>query len=557
MYGWMPLTAQIVEKTLASEQKDLIDLTKRMRDSGLKPIILRDYHHKDKEIESPINEIDPFTFLANIFRGKYYKNRKNILAFLKNYWGLTEDIHKKEDDVMPQAFLVKSWFFDYKFNRGDDDTKLLWELARQAYKGEVDPDLFDRCLQIKEVRMSKLTMGLFWIKPQKYLCTDSNTESILKPKYSGKWPTDYESYVALLAFVKEEYKEKEIYELSRELYEESQERKRKAEEEAKASANEAEDQPENDSLDGNSIQEESAAYTRYSDEDALRDVFLIKKDFRTLKNLLRNKKNLILQGPPGVGKSFISKRLAYAFLEEEAKERVQMIQFHPSYAYEDFIQGYRPDGDGNFKRKDGVFYLFCKKAQESPDEDFVFIIDEINRGNLARIFGECLLLIENDKRLPDYQVSLTYGDGEISDFYVPSNVYILGLMNTADRSLSLVDYALRRRFAFSQLDPAFTSDRFSQALKQKGASDGLIQKIRMRMKLLNEKISADQELGPGFQIGHSFFCPATDSGVNLRGPDGEAWYRNVVESEIKFLLEEYWPVDTNTAEGEVKKLLGE
>ena len=552
MYGWMPLTAQIVEKTLASEQKDLIDLTDRMKEAGLPTIRLEDQAGPNKDSRFPLNEIDPFTFLASIFRGISYENRKDILAFLKEHWGLTEAIHEEVENTIPQAFNMNSWSFAKKAKRKEDDISLLWDLARQAHKGEVDPDLFNRCLKIKQVEMSKLTMGLFWIKPQKYLCTDSNTESILKPKYSGKWPTDYESYVALLAFVKEEYKEKEIYELSRELYEESQERKRKAEEEAKASANEAEDQPEN-----NSSQVKDTAYKRYSDEDAFRDVFLKRVDFLKMKNLLKVKKNLILEGAPGVGKSFISKRLAYAFLGEEAKERVQMIQFHPSYAYEDFIQGYRPDGNGNFKRKDGVFYLFCKKAQESQGKKFVFIIDEINRGNLARIFGECLLLIENDKRSPTYQVPLTYGDDESPDFYVPSNVYILGLMNTADRSLSLVDYALRRRFAFHKLEPEFTSDRFSQVLKASGASDGLIQKVKTRMKSLNKKISEDQELGKGFRIGHSFFCPAADADVKLRGPDGEAWYRNVVESEIKFLLEEYWPVDTNTAEGEVKKLLGD
>ena len=553
MFGWMPLTAQIVEKTLASEQKDLIDLTKRMQNAGLETTISLEDKAEGKEGPTfRLDEIDPFTFLANIFRGISYENRKDILTFLKKHWGLTGSIHEKDDNLIPEVYSGGAWFFDYKFDRGDDDINLLWDLAQQAHKGEVDPALFDRCLHIRQVGMPKLTIGLFWINPRKYLCTDSNTKSILKPKYSGKWPTDYESYVALLAFVKEEYKGKEIYEVSRELYQLYQEGKRAAREKAERPSIES-----NAGADENSSRVEDTVYERYSDEDALRDVFLSKDKFLEMKNSLRVKKNLILQGPPGVGKSFISKRLAYAFLGEKTTERVKMIQFHPSYAYEDFIQGYRPDGDGSFKRKDGVFYLFCKKALESPDEDFVFIIDEINRGNLARIFGECLLLIENDKRSPAYQVSLTYGDDESPDFYVPSNVYILGLMNTADRSLSLVDYALRRRFAFSQLDPAFTSESFSQALKERGASDGLIQKVRTRIESLNKKISEDQELGKDFQIGHSFFCPAADSGVKLRAPHGEAWYRNVVESEIKFLLEEYWPVDTNTAEGEVKKLLGD
>jgi 5-methylcytosine-specific restriction endonuclease McrBC GTP-binding regulatory subunit McrB len=209
-----------------------------------------------------------------------------------------------------------------------------------------------------------------------------------------------------------------------------------------------------------------------------------------------------------------------------------MIQFHQSYAYEDFIQGFRPTESGGFRRKNGVFYLFCKMAQQHPELDFVFVIDEINRGNLSKIFGELFQLIERDKRGEEHAIPLTYAPEE--RFYLPENLYVIGMMNTADRSLAMVDHALRRRFSFVTLKPKF-DDTFAQHLRQKGVTASLTEKIISGMNALNDQIAEDKSsLGPGFCIGHSYFCP-----INGEQPN-EDWHRSIVQNEIKLLLEEYW-----------------
>ncbi len=228
-----------------------------------------------------------------------------------------------------------------------------------------------------------------------------------------------------------------------------------------------------------------------------------------------------------------------------------MIQFHQSYAYEDFIQGYKPDGKGDFEIKNGIFYEFCKKALREEGKKFFFIIDEINRGNLSKIFGELMMLIEADKRGSVFSVPLTYSKDPDHKFYIPHNVYIIGTMNTADRSLALVDYALRRRFAFIDLEPQFHSSTFKETLSDKGVPEAVIDTIVKRFNQLNQVITDDRKhLGPGFRIGHSFFCP----GGGDMTPD-ENWYRLVIQTEIAPLLKEYWFDDEEKAGSTIAKLL--
>ena len=280
--------------------------------------------------------------------------------------------------------------------------------------------------------------------------------------------------------------------------------------------------------DGEPAESVVAEYPSYTAEDFLSEAYMDEGRYDTLVNVLKAKKNVILQGAPGVGKTFVAKRLAYSMMGVKDADRVMMVQFHQSYSYEDFIEGYRPCADG-FVLEKGAFYSFCKKAQDDFDNDYFFIIDEINRGNLSKIFGELFMLIENDKRGPKNKLQLLYSK-EL--FYVPSNVYIIGMMNTADRSLALLDYALRRRFAFFKLTPGFDSEGFEAYRKGLGSSsfDALV----ACADRLNAVIAEDDALGEGFCVGHSYFCRLDHESATRER------LSSIVEYELVPLLEEYW-----------------
>lgn len=265
-------------------------------------------------------------------------------------------------------------------------------------------------------------------------------------------------------------------------------------------------------------------YPPYTKDDFLNKVYMNEDTYNTLTELLEAKYNVILQGAPGVGKTFAAKRLAYSIMGQKDTSRVAMVQFHQSYSYEDFIQGYRPSKDG-FELVNGAFYKFCKEAEEDNERPYFFIIDEINRGNLSKILGELMMLIEKDKR--GEKIKLLYSN---EWFTVPKNVRIIGMMNTADRSLALMDYALRRRFAFFDFAPAFVSDGFKNYLTEKNSSK--LEKLISTVELLNNAIAADESLGDGFRIGHSYFC--TDDEVT------DGWLKSVVEYEVIPLTKEYW-----------------
>ena len=262
----------------------------------------------------------------------------------------------------------------------------------------------------------------------------------------------------------------------------------------------------------------------YKKEDFLNEVYMAEENYNTLVGLLKNKKNLILQGAPGVGKTFAATRLAYSMMGEKDDSRIEFVQFHQNYSYEDFIMGYKPQDEG-FKLTNGIFYQFCMNAAEHPDKDYFFIIDEINRGNMSKIFGELLMLIEKDYR--GTTVTLAYSR---TAFSVPKNLYIIGMMNTADRSLAMIDYALRRRFSFYEMEPGFNSEGFKayQASLKNETFNTLIEQIID----LNREINIDDSLGPGFRIGHSYFCGQEEC--------TEEWMKAVVYYDIIPMLQEYW-----------------
>ena len=276
----------------------------------------------------------------------------------------------------------------------------------------------------------------------------------------------------------------------------------------------------------NDVEEETKNYPVYTQEDFLDEVFMPEEEYFKLVGILKTKKNIILQGAPGVGKTFAAKRLAYSVMGVKDIERVMMVQFHQSYSYEDFIMGFRPSTDG-FELKKGTFYNFCKKAEIDSDNDYFFIIDEINRGNLSKIFGELFMLIENDKR--GISLQLLYSDEK---FAVPKNVYIIGMMNTADRSLAMLDYALRRRFAFFELKPGFETEGFREY--RMAIENEKFDKLISSVENLNHAISTDESLGDGFCIGHSYFCNLSADSID------DFVLSGIVEYELIPLLKEYW-----------------
>ncbi len=264
----------------------------------------------------------------------------------------------------------------------------------------------------------------------------------------------------------------------------------------------------------------------YGKKQFLGEVYMDDSRFDALAGVLAYKKNIILQGAPGVGKTYAARRLAYALMGEKDESRIEFVQFHQNYAYEDFVEGYRPLGEG-FELQPGIFRLFCEEAAQKPDKDFFFIIDEINRGNMSRIFGDLLTLIEKDYR--GAEAKLPYSR---EGFTVPENLHLIGMMNTADRSLAMIDYALRRRFSFVDMEPAFGVSSF--AAYQKSLENAAFDKLVAKVVALNADIARDTSLGKGFCLGHSYFCGLTKETATAER------LRAIVEFDLLPMLREYW-----------------
>jgi 5-methylcytosine-specific restriction protein B len=292
--------------------------------------------------------------------------------------------------------------------------------------------------------------------------------------------------------------------------------------------------------DGNPIRTSAPKDSEiYDKEDFLSEVYMKEEDYNSLLYLLKTKKNIILQGAPGVGKTFSAKRLAYSMMGMKDEERVEVVQFHQNYTYEDFIMGYKPTEDGGFKLMNGIFYRFCKKAESDPEREYFFIIDEINRGNLSKVFGELMMLIENGYRGKSIKLAYT---NEL--FSVPENIYLIGMMNTADRSLAMIDYALRRRFSFFDMKPGFDSEGFKDY--QKDLNNETLDRFIQAIESLNDTIAKDDSLGTGFCIGHSYFCEQKSF--------DKQWLENVLNYDIAPMLREYWFDDATKANNQIEEL---
>ena len=534
-FSWVKLYPLIAKKLLdyKNNRSELINLLLEMKEQNFKIISLDDYLDKEKKRKTIRKDIDPFSFFSNLSRPIKEENRVKIVEYLLDKWQLdfNEPISFEGMIAFPS---VRLWFTWNAFERGEKDEEHLWEIFEEAINGEIREKTYNVCLNVRGIK-NNLSIGLHWVNPEKYLPLNKNTvnylisKNILKSRKALNNPS-FENYFNTLKKVKEKFPDKKLYEISAEAY---------AFAKGKKSAKIGQEEKDNTvSINKSDL---------YTIDSALKDLFIEKEKFQKILELLERKKNIVLQGPPGVGKTFIAKKLAYAFIGKKDEDKIETIQFHQSYSYEDFMQGYRPTESGGFELKNGPFYRFCEKAKNDPKGKYVFIVDEINRGNLSKIFGELMLLLEKDKRGTEYAISLTYSSER---FYIPKNLYFIGTMNTADRSLAIVDYALRRRFAFVNLEPVF-NDKFKKFLANNGVAKNLAERIVEKLKNLNERLLDDNSLGKDYLIGHSYFCPNQDDAAENFD---ESWFNTIIETEIEPLLTEYWFDDPKKAKDESSKL---
>lgn len=503
----------------------------------------------------PLRDICPFTTMGTFNRSMTDANRKTIAGELAKLLGVTVPVPPSFEGI-PVLNNQRSWFFAYADKRGAGDIDALWKVFVAASK-MVDGDqldtrdafirAYDEATQVWGVAWN-LSTGLYWAHPWEFLTLDSQSRHYINKRLglnvaiSGQQgPCDGREYLKLLDDLRSRFGEDGYpvhsfpdLSLASWMYKDPVDEPVQAGDIGTNAG--AEQETEGEVREAFQV---AAPNVPYSVEDILKDgCFLERAEIDRLLDRLRTKKNLILQGPPGTGKTWLAKRLAFALMGQKDDSKVRAVQFHPNLSYEDFVRGWRPTGEGKLSLADGVFMEAIKAASKDPSSKFVVVIEEINRGNPAQIFGELLTLLEAGKRTPNEALELCYpdADGKRRPVHIPENLYVLGTMNIADRSLALVDLALRRRFAFVGLEPRLGQVWREWVVKECAVDPGLVADIERRIVDLNDQIAADARLGKQFRIGHSYVTPAHQ----LEAEDTKKWFQQVVETEIGPLLDEYW-----------------
>ena len=503
----------------------------------------------------PLRDICPFTTMGTFNRSMTDANRKTIAGELAKLLGVTVPVPPSFEGI-PVLNNQRSWFFAYADKRGAGDIDALWKVFVAASK-MVDGDqldtrdafirAYDEATQVWGVAWN-LSTGLYWAHPWEFLTLDSQSRHYINKRLglnvaiSGQQgPCDGRAYLKLLDDLRSRFGEDGYpvhsfpdLSLASWMYKDPVDEPVPAGDIGTNAG--AEQETEGEVREAFQV---AAPIVPYSVEDILKDgCFLERAEIDRLLDRLRTKKNLILQGPPGTGKTWLAKRLAFALMGQKDDSKVRAVQFHPNLSYEDFVRGWRPTGEGKLSLADGVFMEAIKAASKDPSSKFVVVIEEINRGNPAQIFGELLTLLEAGKRTPNEALELCYpdADGKRRPVHIPENLYVVGTMNIADRSLALVDLALRRRFAFVGLEPRLGQVWRDWVVKECAVDPGLVADIERRISELNDQIAADARLGKQFRIGHSYVTPAH----RLEAGDTKKWFQQVVETEIGPLLDEYW-----------------
>lgn len=510
-----------------------------------------------------VRDICPFTVMGMFNRGIKESSRKKLAGLLAAFLKVTEPVPVSFEGI-PILNNLKSWFFPFEIERDADQIDALWamfagclELSAAGSDDEATrarfAQAFDGASQYPLVKWN-LTMGLYWARPWDMLSLDSGSQTYIGKKLSLKigrsGPARMCSsaeYLGLVDTLKPRFDEPtypvhSFPELSLEAWGYT------------GNVTPPVDELPSDVAVVTTPVQSPKSFVPYSFADIVKEgCFLDAPAIERLMHTLKHKKNLILQGPPGTGKTWLGKRLAYALMGKRDENKLRVVQFHPNLSYEDFVRGWRPNSQGKLEIADGVFMEAVKAAAAAPGETWVVVIEEINRGNPAQIFGEMLTLLEAGKRTPTEAIELTYPDVDNmrKPVHIPENLYVVGTMNIADRSLALVDLALRRRFAFANLEPQVGSAWREWVTGRCGIETAMADEIASRMGGLNKTIESDERLGKQFRVGHSFVTPveALEAGTTKQ------WFRRVVDTEIAPLLEEYWFDEPSRAQQAVTDLL--
>ena len=545
--SWMPFYEEVADKIWGywDKRDELIAGIHALSENLAKPPPLQDQFADGTT--GPLRDICPFTVMGLLNPNMTDENRQDRANKLAGF------LKVQKAPIIPSVVPVVSpwttWFFNFSTHRGDQDIDLLWELFEKAiaFAASDNQDTraafvqaYDATRNISGVKWN-ITMGLYWIRPLTFVSLDETIRPYVASLLDTKIPQkgiSGQAYLDIIDSLKKRFEDttyiaNSFPELSRAAWKYQTERKEGEAKRKEAEASQVQDVPKDE--DG----QPAGSYTL--DKILADGCFMERERLEQILNRWKDKHNLILQGPPGTGKTWLAKRLAYALIDEASTDRVRAVQFHPNLSYEDFVRGYRPDGEGRLDLMDGPFVEMMEKAKSDPDRKYVVVIEEVNRGEPAKIFGELLTLLESDKRNPQEALTLTYRHSDAGE-YIPANLYVIGTMNIADRSLALVDLALRRRFAFVDLEPTFgpkwrkfVQDKYGESEDHDIDAD-TINEIELRMNALNNEIEDDtKSLGKQFRVGHSYVTPA-----NTPTSSGREWFRAVVDTDIGPLLEEYW-----------------